>query len=141
MSTESHANWLPNEGETAAPAAAPAAPSHPLSTAEPQLIGGRARVDTEGLQSTGSVAEAPLQTAGRVLREEEISAGGFFAERVIEVAETREEAVVEKQVVVSEEVVLRKSAAEHVETVDESVRRTEVEVEELRAPDGAERLE
>jgi stress response protein YsnF len=77
-----------------------------------------------------------------VLAKEEISAGGFFTERVIEVAETREEAVVDKQVVVSEEVVLRKSAADHVETVDETVRRTDVEVEELRAPEGAaERLE
>lgn len=140
MSTESHASWLPNEGEAAAPAA-PAA--RPLSTAEPQVVSGGAWVDASGLRAAeGAAGTARPQPTGRVLAKEEISAGGFFTERVIEVAETREEAVVDKQVVVSEEVVLRKSAADHVETVDETVRRTDVEVEELRAPEGAaERLE
>jgi hypothetical protein len=138
MSSGSHATWLPGEGEAAAPAAAAQA----LSTAEPQVISGGARVDTSGLQSAeGKAGTARPQPTGRVLAEGEISAGGFFTERVVEVAETRQEAVVEKQVVVSEEVVLRKNATEHVETVDGKVRRTEVEVEELRAPDGAERLE
>ena len=149
MSTDSTATWLPAEGEAEAPAPvqspAPVQPrpdTPPLHSAEPRLVTGRARVETDGIETAqGEPAAAPSAT-GRVLSEEEITAGGFFTERVIEVAETREEAVVEKQVVVREEVVLRRNSAEHVETVRDSVRHTEVEVDEYPAPaDGAERQE
>ena len=149
MSTESTATWLPAGGEAEAPppaeAPSPAQPrsdAPPLHSAEPQLVTGRARVDTDGIEAAEGEPAAAPQTTGRVLSEEEITAGGFFTERVIEVAETREEAVVEKQVVVREEVVLRRNSAEHVETVRDSVRHTEVEVDEYPAPaDGAERQE
>jgi len=149
MSTESSAAWLPAGGEAQpAPEVQPAAvaPADPLRetlhSAEPQVVTGRARVDTAGMSPPeGEPAPAP-KAAGRVLSEEEISAGGFFTERVIEVAETAEQAVVEKEIVVREEVVLRRSSAEHVETVRDNVRHTEVEVEEYQAPaKGAEGLE
>jgi hypothetical protein len=53
--------------------------------------------------------------------------------------ETAEKLVVEKEVFVREEVVLSKLIENHVQEVDDTVRRTEVEVERL-APDEAERI-
>jgi hypothetical protein len=44
--------------------------------------------------------------------------------------ETAEEAVVAKEAKVREELVVKKTAEEHVENIDETVRRTEVDVEE-----------
>jgi uncharacterized protein (TIGR02271 family) len=54
----------------------------------------------------------------------------LFRERVIEATETAEEAVIAKDVRVKEELVLRKDVVENVETVRDTVRRTEVEVED-----------
>jgi stress response protein YsnF len=53
-----------------------------------------------------------------------------FRERVIEATETFEEAVVSKEARVREEVVVRKEAEERTETVRDTVRRTEVEIED-----------
>jgi stress response protein YsnF len=53
---------------------------------------------------------------------------------VFEVAEMREEPVVTKTAVVREEVIIRKRISEHVETVGDTVRHTEIEVEDLPAP-------
>ena len=63
----------------------------------------------------------------------------LFSERVIEATETSEEAVVAKEARVTEEVVVRKDVEERVETVHDTVRHTEVEVEDTRttaAPPG-----
>jgi stress response protein YsnF len=49
--------------------------------------------------------------------------------------ETAEQLVVEKEIVVREEIVMRRTAEEHVEVVHDTVRRTEVEVERF-GPDG-----
>ena len=49
---------------------------------------------------------------------------------MIEAAETSEEAVVSKEARVREEVVVRKEAEERTETVRDTVRRTEVEIED-----------
>jgi uncharacterized protein (TIGR02271 family) len=54
----------------------------------------------------------------------------LFRERTIEATETAEEAVISKDVRVKEELVLRKGVVENVETVRDTVRRTEVEVED-----------
>lgn len=54
----------------------------------------------------------------------------LFRERTIEAVERGEEAVVAKETRVTEEVVLRKDATERTETVSDTVRRTEVEVED-----------
>jgi uncharacterized protein (TIGR02271 family) len=53
--------------------------------------------------------------------------------RTVEVTETDEEAVVAKEARVVEEVVVRKDVQEQTETVRDTVRRTEVEVEEVGA--------
>jgi uncharacterized protein (TIGR02271 family) len=55
-----------------------------------------------------------------------------FRERTIEVTETDEEAVVAKTARVVEEVVVRKDVTEEAHTVRDTVRRTEVEVEDGR---------
>jgi stress response protein YsnF len=58
----------------------------------------------------------------------------LFQERTIEATETAEEAVVAKEARVVEEVALRKTAEERTETVRDTIRRTEVEVEDDRVP-------
>jgi uncharacterized protein (TIGR02271 family) len=52
-----------------------------------------------------------------------------FQERTVEVTEHAEEAVVSKDVRIREELVLRKDADQRTETISDTVRRTEVEVE------------
>jgi uncharacterized protein (TIGR02271 family) len=54
-----------------------------------------------------------------------------FTDKVIEMTETGEEAVVGKTARVVEEVALRKEAVDHVETVRDTVRKEEVEIEEV----------
>jgi uncharacterized protein (TIGR02271 family) len=54
-----------------------------------------------------------------------------FEDRTIEMRETDEEAVVSKEARVTGEVAVRKGAEERTETVRDTVRKTEVEVEEL----------
>jgi len=56
----------------------------------------------------------------------------LFAEKTIEAIELREEAVVSKDARVVEEVGIRKDANQRTETVADTVRRTEVEVEDER---------
>jgi uncharacterized protein (TIGR02271 family) len=60
------------------------------------------------------------------------AADGLFKDRVIEAEERAEEPVVEKQARVVEEVGLRKDTDTRTETVSETVRKTEVEVEDNR---------
>lgn len=59
---------------------------------------------------------------------------GAFEERVIEVRETAEEPVVSKTARVAEEVVVRTDVTEHTESVRDTVRREEVEVEKDGRP-------
>jgi len=54
-----------------------------------------------------------------------------FGARTIELTETAEEAVVSKSARVVEEVLVGKTASQHTETIHDTVRRTEVEVEEI----------
>jgi uncharacterized protein (TIGR02271 family) len=56
----------------------------------------------------------------------------LFQERTIEATESTEEAVVAKEARVKEELVVRKTAEERTETVSDTVRRTEVEVDDDR---------
>lgn len=59
--------------------------------------------------------------------------GETFQDRTIDVTTHREEPVIEKEARVKEEIVVRKEADQHTETVRDNVRRTEVEVEDDRA--------
>jgi len=58
--------------------------------------------------------------------------GDAFQERTIEVEERGEEAVVSKEARMVEEVVVRKEAEQRTETISDTVRRTEVDVEDER---------
>jgi len=59
-----------------------------------------------------------------------------FQERTIEVEERGQEAVVSKEARVTEELVIRKDVEERTESVSDTVRRTEVEVEDERDAEG-----
>jgi uncharacterized protein (TIGR02271 family) len=68
----------------------------------------------------------------RRLSDEEVSEAGLLKERVIEITAMREEAVVSKTAYVREELVVTKSRHSRVEQINETVRRTEVEMERLQ---------
>jgi stress response protein YsnF len=88
--------------------------------------------------------EHPVQE-GVTLREERVAVehrpvdrpvsglpGDAFQERTIDVTTHREEPVVSKEAKVKEEIVVRQEADQRTETVGDTVRRTQVEVEDER---------
>jgi uncharacterized protein (TIGR02271 family) len=112
---------------------------------EEQLRVGKREVDRGGARVRSYVREVPVHEQV-TLREEHVSVerrpvegrveegdpsrGDMFQERNIEMTETAEEAVVSKEAQVREELVIRKTADERVETVEDTVRRTDVDVDE-----------
>ena len=123
-----------------------------VPVAEEELAVGKRKVLRGGVRVTSRVVEKPVEEKVR-LREEHVEAGrervdrrlspeeaeAAFKERTVEMTETAEEAEVEKEARVVEEVSLEKRAEEHEATVRDKVRRTEVEVEELAAKPRAKR--
>jgi uncharacterized protein (TIGR02271 family) len=109
-------------------------------------VGKRVVQETEGVRVQRHVTEKPVEESVR-LREEQVhverrpvdrplsgAEAEAFKEGMVEVRTTREEPVVSKQARVVEEVVINKEAREHTERVRDTVRRTEVEVEQPTAP-------
>jgi uncharacterized protein (TIGR02271 family) len=114
---------------------------------EEELRVGKREVERGGARVRSYIKETPV-TEQVTLREEHVQverrpvdqsavpasatspgeAEGLLQERTIEMRETAEEAVVQKVANVREELVVRKTAEEHVETVQDTVRRTEVDV-------------
>lgn len=104
---------------------------------------GKREVTRGGARVRSYVRETPVHEQVN-LREEHVSVerrpadrkleagedNDAFRDRTIEMTETSEEAVVEKDARVREELVVRKTADQRVENIDDSVRRTEVEVDE-----------
>ena len=88
--------------------------------------------EVELLYEETSITRRPVN---RRLTEEEVVQGGLLQERVVEVTQMREEAVVTKEAFVREEVVVTKNVARRVEQINETVRRTEVETQPL-GPEG-----
>lgn len=116
--------------------------SEAIPIVEESLVVGKRAVETGGVRVRSYVVETPVsEQIG--LRDEHVTverrrvdlplreAGDVFKERTIAMTETGEEAVVGKTARVVEEVVLRKQVGERTETVTDTVRRTEVEVENL----------
>jgi uncharacterized protein (TIGR02271 family) len=114
-----------------------------IPVVEEQLQVGKRAVQ-QGARVYTRVTEKPVEESVR-LREEQIhverrpanrpaSSADLEAlkDRSIEVTATREEPVVSKQARVVEEAVVRKDAQEHTETVRDTVRHTDVEVEQQR---------
>ena len=121
---------------------------------EEELRVGTREVVRGGARVSSHVEEAPVthevelmeefarvesRPVSRLVSEEELERGGLMRGRVIEIAQVREEAVVEKAVFVREEVVVSKRVEHRVEQIHENVRRTEVEVEELGSETAGER--
>jgi uncharacterized protein (TIGR02271 family) len=113
---------------------------------EEELRVGKREVARGGARVRSYVRETPVHEQVN-LREEHVSVerrpvnetlgrgeldrdSDLLRDRTIEMTETAEEAVVGKEAHVREELVVRKTAEEHVEQIDDSVRRTEVDVDE-----------
>jgi uncharacterized protein (TIGR02271 family) len=116
-----------------------------IPVVEEALQVGTRPVQRGGVRLYTRVTERPVEETVR-LRDETVhverrpvdrpaSDADFAAaqERTVEVTETDEEPVVRRQARVVEEVVVSKAAEEHTETVRDTVRRTEVEVEPVGA--------
>jgi len=112
-----------------------------LPVVEEQLNVGKREVETGGVRIQTRVEETPVEEQVN-LREERVNVdrrpvdrpvsgadANAFQERTFEVRTTAEEAVVQKQARVVEEVVIGKEVQERTETVRDTVRRTDVEVE------------
>jgi uncharacterized protein (TIGR02271 family) len=119
-----------------------------IPVVEERLRVGKRQVDQGRVRVRSFVVEKPIHEEVQ-LREEHVeierrpvnqpassSAGtggsGPFREQTFEVQETAEEAVVAKDAVVTEELRVRKQVAERVESIDDTVRHTEVEVDDSR---------
>jgi uncharacterized protein (TIGR02271 family) len=111
---------------------------------EEELRVGKREVERGGARVRSYVAETPVSEQVN-LREEHVSVerrpvdrpvsesdmqSGMLEDRQIDMTETAEEAVVGKEARVREELVVRKTAEERTETVEDNVRHTEVEVDE-----------
>jgi uncharacterized protein (TIGR02271 family) len=109
---------------------------------EEEIRVGKREVERGGVRVDVDVQEIPVEEQVRV-RDEHVqverrrvdqpisSADTAFQEGTFEVRETDEEVVVDKQARVVEEVVIRKDVEERTETVSDTVRRTDVDVEEI----------
>ena len=128
------------------PAPAPAGGGETVQVVEEELEVGKRKVATGGVRVTSSVSEAPVEETV-TLREEKVAAERKSVDRklspeeaeaafeggTVEATGTREEAEVTKQARVVGEVSIGKQTKEREETVRDTVRRTEVEVEKVEA--------
>ena len=115
-------------------------PEEVIALSEEQLLVGKREVDRGTTRIRRYTVERPVEEQIR-LRDEVVSVfrrpvtgtatvgADAFNEREIVVKETGEEAVVGKTAHVVEEVVVQKGVEEHVETVHDTVRREEVEIQ------------
>jgi uncharacterized protein (TIGR02271 family) len=114
-----------------------------IPVVEEQLRVGKREVHRGGVRVRSYIVEEPVQQDVR-LREERVqverrpvgqpAAPGakqdLLRERTVEMSETAEEPVVQKDTFVKEEVAVRKQAEERVERVEDTVRHTEIDIDE-----------
>ena len=112
-----------------------------IPVVEEQLVVGKRDVNRGGVRVRSYVTETPVHEQIRLRNErinverrtvdQPLSAADTdaFRERTIDMTATGEEAVVGKTARVVEEVVVSKTAETHVENVEDTVRRTDVEVD------------
>jgi len=118
-----------------------AAQEEVIPVVEEQLVVGKRDVSRGGVRVRSYVTETPVHEQIR-LRNERVNVerrsvdqplsaaeGDAFRERTIDMTATGEEAVVGKSAHVVEEVVVSKTADERVEQIDDTVRKTQVDVE------------
>ena len=118
----------------------PASDEDTIRLAEESLAVGKRAVSGGTTRVRRYVVETPveeqvaLQDEKVVIDRRPVTGGqpvAEFTDKTIEMTETNEEAVVSKTARVTEEVSLRKQATDRVETVKDTVRRDEVEVEQV----------
>lgn len=129
-------------GRTGMAATAPAADDGVIQLSEEELVVGKRVVNRGTTRIRRFVTEVPVEQQVS-LHEESVNIerhpvtgdqsvpGTAFTDQTIEVAQTGEEAVVGKTARVYEEVNLRKQAVDRVETVKDTVRREDVEIEQI----------
>ncbi len=118
-----------------------------LEVVEEQLVVGKREVERGGVRVRSYVTEKPVHEQV-TLRKEHVNVdrrpvdrdaagigGDAFQERTVELTETSEEAVVGKQARVVEEVVVSKDVDTVTEEIDDTVRRKDVEVEQIDTTD------
>ena len=113
-----------------------------IKIVEERLVVGKREVERGGVRVRSYVVETPVSEQVS-LREENVAierhavdrpvtAGeDAFRDRTIEMRETGEEAVVGKQAIVKEELTIRKSVGQRTEEINDTVRHTEVDVEQV----------
>ena len=120
-----------------------------IPVVEEELRIGKREVERGGARVRSYVREVPVHEQV-TLREEHVhverrpvseatsgtAAADLLQERTVEMRETAEEAVVQKVAQVREEVVVSKTVEQRTEQVEDTVRRTEVEVEEGSGSEG-----
>jgi len=110
---------------------------------EEDLQVGKRAVETGGVRVTSRMSETPVEEEVR-LRQEHVEVErrpvdraattadlNAFKEGTLEVRETQEQPVISKEARVVEEVRVRKNVEEHTERVQDTVRRTDVDVEPI----------
>ncbi len=120
-----------------------------IKVVEEKLVVGKRAVEGGRVRVRSYIIETPVE-ANVTLHEERVTVErhpvdraattadlAAFQERTIEARATSEEAVVAKDVRIVEEIGVRKEAADRVETVRDTVRKTQVEVEDSAAQVGA----
>jgi uncharacterized protein (TIGR02271 family) len=148
---ERASQWSQSAATGATTSAAYAAPAAALSSdqsaaipiVEESLQVGKKTVDRGGVRVYTRTVETPVSESVSLREEHAVverrpvdrpltaAEQDGFQERSIEVREMAEKAVVGKTARVVEEVVVGKQASEHTETISDSVRHTEVEVERV----------
>lgn len=136
---------MPQMGRDTAPkmATSTSGDEQVIPVIEEKLVVGKREVERGGVRVRSYVTETPVHEQVR-LREEHVNVqrrpvdqrvdnlqGDAFRERSIELTERSEEAVVGKEARVVEEVVVSKTANERTEDVSDTVRRTDVDVENI----------
>lgn len=114
-----------------------------IPVVEEEMRVGKRAVQRGGVRVYSHVTEQPVEEDIR-LREEHVRVerrpvdrpvsgadASALRDQTIEVTETAEEPVVQKRARVKEEIVIGKETSEHTETIRDTVRRTDVEVEQM----------
>jgi uncharacterized protein (TIGR02271 family) len=89
----------------------------------------RSYIIEEPVSENVTLRQERVSLERRPVEEPTVSGSDPFKERTVEITEHAEEAVVSKDARIREELVLRKDADQRTETISDTVRRTEVEVE------------
>ena len=113
-----------------------------LRLAEEQIDVGKRQVETGRARVRRFVIEKPVESQvtlheehaemiRRAVSDPSLVKDIDWTEKTIEITETAEQAVITKSAHIAEEVVIRREGSDHVETVRETIRRQQVELERL----------